>query len=482
MINNKVIIALQSLSVYELNRLSKFIQSPYFNKNQQIIAHFEFLSNSIKTKRLVELDKDAMWKNAFETTSYNDTKLRKLNTDLLKLVEAFLAVEGFQKNPIHQANYLLKAIADRKIDKLYNSTISTVKRLSNQQLEKPASYYYYQYQIEKNIFNLTTQYEKKLKSKSDLANLNISKISENLDIFFLTEKIKYYNSLFSWKNIAKHEEKIQFIGDLVNNIEKIDYRSFPILYGHYLIYLTNREPNKRQYFMELKEVIFRNIENFPRDEMKIIFDSACNYCVREANKGNKEFFLDLFNLYKYGITSEILLENEELDPALFRNICLIALRLKHFGWVENFISQHSQFINERFRKNAISFNLARLYWYQDKFKEVIGQLRDVEYDDIFYNLNSKVILLSTYYELDEFDALDFLVKSFKVFLRRKKNLPDKIRTNYLNFTKYLEKLSKLEYNDQIKYDKLIVELNREKEIASKSWLLRKAEELKAINH
>jgi len=475
--NNKVIIALSALSIYELNRLQKFVNSPYFNKNEKLISHFDYIFHSIKLDQQAPVNKLEVWRHTFGKKSFNDTKFRKLNTDLLRLIEEFFAIEGFQKNPLHKANYLLKAIAEKKIEKLYNSTLNTVDRLSRYQLEKGSSYFYYQYQIEKNIFNLTTQYEKKSKSKSDQIDLNITRIVNNLDIFFLTEKMKYYNSLYSWKNISKNDEQIRFIDDLIENIQKIDFKAFPILHGHYLVYLTTSQPDHKLHFENLKKVIRENVNVFPLSEMKIIFDSACNYCVRKVNIENEFYYRELFKLYEFGMSNEIFLEAGELDPALFRNIVIIALRLNNFEWVEKFISDYSGFLNEKYRQNAISFNLARLYWYEKKFDEVLKQLRDVEYDDIFYNLNSKVILLSTYYELDEYDALDFLIKSFKVFLRRKNNLPDRMKSNYLNFTKYLERLTKVSMGDKQKIDLFKKNLEKESLVSSKFWLLEKAEEL-----
>lgn len=481
MINNKVIIALQALSVYELNRLGKFILSPYFNKNKQITSHFDLLTASIKNNELQDLDKEAIWKNAYGTTKFNDNKLRKLNTDLLKLVEEFLAVEGFQKNPLHQANYLLKAIADKKIEKLYNSTISTVKRLSKQQLEKPASYYYYQYQIEKNVFNLTSEYERKTKTKSELANFNISKIADNLDIFYLTEKIRYLNTLLTWQNVTKHEQTIKFRDDLIKQIQDIDYQSYPALNIYYTIYLSTIEPDNPSHYEDLVKSIKTNIDLFSKPEAKDIFEAAINYCVRKANKGDSNYLQELFEIYEFGLEYEIILVDGEITPTSFRNICFIGLRLKKFDWTEDFIAKYSLHLDEKYRKNAVTFNLARLYWYQKKFRNVIEQLRDVEYADIFYNLNSKVILLSTYYELDEYEALDFLIKSFKVFLSRKSNLPDRMRSNYQNFTKYLERLTKLDLKDNKKLETYLKDLKEEKKIASKFWLKEKAEELSGVS-
>lgn len=477
MVNNKVIIALSALNVYELNRLQKFIRSPYFNKNDKLTSHFDYLFHLIKQDELGNLVKEKLWEATHPKKKFNDTKFRKLNTDLLRLIEEFLAIEGFQKNPLHKANYLLKAIAEKKIDKLYNSTINTVKRLSKNQLEKSASYYYYQYQIEKNIFNLTSEFERKTQSKTELSNFNITQIAENLDIFFLTEKMKYLNTLHTWQNVTKHEETIQFTDDLINQIKKIDYQSYPPLNIHYIIYLSTLEPDNDNHYQKLVENIEAHISSFPKEEAKDIFEAAINYCVRKANSGQSKYLEELFKLYNIGLDSEIMLVNGEITPTSFRNICFCSLRLQKYEWTENFINQYSGRLDEKYRDNAVTFNLARVYWYKKEFEKVIELLRDVEYEDILYNINSKITLLSVYYELDEFEAFESLVQSFKAFLRRQKSMPDKRRLNYSNFIKYTDRLYKIKAGDMEKIKLFRDDLGKETLVSSKFWLLEKAQEL-----
>lgn len=56
-----------------------------------------------------------------------------------------------------------------------------------------------------------------------------------------------------------------------------------------------------------------------------------------------------------------------------------------------------------------------------------------------------------------------------------------MRTNYHNFTKYLERLAKLDHSDQKKLEKYLDDLAEEKKIASKFWLKEKAEELASVS-
>lgn len=478
--DTKAYIALKSLNITELNRFKKFVISPYFNKNENVIRLFNLLEEDIRQTVKKSESKDRIWHALFPKEEFSGVRLRKVYSDLLRVVEQFLAQEQFESNPLHKANYLLKAISLKQLDKLYNSTISTVRRLSSRQIEKTASYYYYQYQIEKNLFDLTTEFEKKTKSKSKDNILNISDIAQNLDYFYLAEKMRYYCTLMTWKNIANIDQEVLFIEDTVNQIKSIDYSNIPPITIYYQIYLTTIEPEKEEHFEILMKLIDSHLELFPLEEAKDIYESALNYCVRKVNKGNQSYFQNIFDLYNFGLNSGIILEKNEISPTSVRNICITALRLKKYEWTEQFIEKYKPKINEKYRENAYNFNKARYFWHTKQFDRVISQISSVEFNDIFYELSSKAMLLTSYYELDEIDAMDSLINSFRTFLNRhKKEIPLQRRNNYFNLIQYSKKLSKYLPGDLEFLVKLKAEITQEAQIADKPWLLEKIKELDA---
>src|SRR5258706_4074642 len=100
--------ALVQLNGYEINRLHRFIISPYFNRNQAIVRLFEWVSEDLKNEKEKELSKEELWILCFgQNEKYDDGRFRKLQSDLLKLVEEYYAQESYEANPIHKAKYLL---------------------------------------------------------------------------------------------------------------------------------------------------------------------------------------------------------------------------------------------------------------------------------------------------------------------------------------------------------------------------------------
>jgi len=128
-------------------------------------------------------------------------------------------------------------------------------------------------------------------------------------------------------------------------------------------------------------------------------------------------------------------------------------------------------------QNAYTFNLAKLYFYQKKYDQVLPLLQNVEYTDIFYQLDSKTTLIKVYYELGSYLPLMSLKESFAIMLRRKKLISEQNRINYMNFIRFTMKLFRADVKDQIKLNSLKKAIADSTNVADKGWLLEKVTEL-----
>lgn len=80
--------------------------------------------------------------------------------------------------------------------------------------------------------------------------------------------------------------------------------------------------------------------------------------------------------------------------------------------------------------------------------------------------------LKSYFELEEWQALESLCDSFYAFLRRKKDLGYH-RVTFLNFIKYIRKAMKPSSRQRLKAKKLAEKIRAEEYIAGREWLLEK---------
>jgi hypothetical protein len=471
--NSKLYSILYIFDKYEQNRLKKFLTSPYFNRNEALVLLFDLLVVHINEKSQSDLEKTDLWKKIYPGASYDDVLFRKNCSDLLKLVEDFLAHQVYEENPINQATFLIEAVAKKKMDKLYNSTMKTARRLSEQQPYRTAIYYLTQYSVEKNYFDiLGLEHDRTTKKNEEI-------ILDNLDKFYIAEKLRFACSVMSQKLLVSHEYNLSFMEEIVAQINKNGFEDVPPIAVYYQIYLTYVDGDNTGHYYKLMSILEKFDDSFPKNEAEFIYQAALNYCIKKANQGRREFLIEYFNVFVILLDKELLFKEGELSPWHFRNIILAALRLGKYEWTENFIHSYKKYLPDGMRDNAVSFNLAQLYFSQKKFDKVIELLRNVEYEDFTYNLNSKTMLLSTYYETDEIEPLYSLLDSFRTYLNRHKDFSSDKRARYNNLIKLTKQLSKIIPGDTKALEKLKKEVAEAepKGIASYDWLKEKIAEL-----
>lgn len=471
--NSKLYSILEYFDKYEQNRLRKFIISPYFNKNDAIIALFDLLIEHLNSCKEADLSKEELWSRIYDNDIYDDVLFRKNCSDLLKLIESYLAQQVYEKNPIHKANFLIEAVGSRKMNKLFNTSIKTAKRLSDHQIYRTTDYYLGQYQMERNLYDLKELGHDRTTKK------NVEAILNNLDRFYLAEKLRYSCTVLSQQVLVSLEYKLLFIDEILLHIKRYGYEDVPPIAIYNQIYLTNAESDNTDHYFKLMDLLERYGDLFPKEEAEFIYGFALNYCIQKLNKGSQMFLEEYFNVFVILLEKELLLNDGELSPWHFKNIITIALRLGKTSWTENFINSYKNLLPVTLRDNAVSFNLAQLYFMQKKYDEVVSLLQTVDYEDLTYNLNSKSILLMTYFETDEIEPLYSLMDSFRTYLNRHKNFSASRRILYTNLIKFTKQLTRIMPGDKKAIEKLKAEVAKaeEKGIASITWLKEKIAEL-----
>ena len=203
-----------------------------------------------------------------------------------------------------------------------------------------------------------------------------------------------------------------------------------------------------------------------------------NYCIyTKINKDRADYYLELFSLYKIALANEIIFTNGHLNPHHYKNIITISLRLNKFDWVENFIEKYTHLLPESDKDNAYNYNLANVYFSKKEYFKVIEQLREVEYQNITYALGSKLLLLRTYFELKEDTALYSLMDSFRIYLRRNREITAAVKQQYMNTLRFTKNIANIAPYDEKAKTKIIDKINNCKSLVLKDWLLEKVSEI-----
>lgn len=472
MFSEKLLVLLVTFSKYDLNRFRKFLLSPYFNEQEELVDLFDLCNTAIRkgSEELDALDKNTVWRNMFGGQPYDDARLRRLASDLTQMALEFKALEIRARQPVQEWLDLQKALDQPELSKHLGGVERQIKKLMEEDSLPAANYYLTGFQFHWNIFNRAS----KVVSNTDFMQ-KLLPADEFLDCFYVVQKLKFYVSWLIYRGFRATQEDLRLPQGFWDYLNEERFQAVPLIgiYKDAIMSLAN--PHEETHFTRLLGKLEQQAHAVTREDLRECYYIAQNYCAFKVNQGKTEYYQVFFGLFKNIIRLGILLENNQLSEGVFKNMITISLQVGEYAWAENFIQEYSSYLPSDVRDNARTFNLANLYWHQKDYNRVIELLRDVEYNDVVYSLGAKFILVRTFYELGEWLALDSLIDSFRIFLRRNKVISKNLKREYNNFLNFVKRLTTLDPRDE----KAIAGFRRRVMAASantpKKWLLEKIE-------
>ncbi len=469
MLESKMLNLLRKLGPKQLKKLGDFVASPYFNKKGEAILLYNYLMKYKPTFDHSALTKEKAFSFIFKDQKYNEKEIGYLMSNMVKLTETFLMHEKAAEMPVESYMHLLELYQDWDMEPSFFQWLKTARKTLAKYPFKNANYYYFEYLLS-NIEN--TYFDKKKKHVHDQS---LQNAINHLEEFYLAMKLKYCCEMLNRRVVMESTYEIRFLDEILAHLDNnpISENAYISIYGNILRAMLYKDDFK--YFQLLKEQLAEHADELPKDELRTMYLFAINYCVKNTNSGNDQFLREIFELYKHMIESKLIFEKDYVSPWSYMNIVVASVRIGEYEWTEKFIKQHKKHIDPKFKLNAYTYSLAYLYFHQKDFNKALELLNKVEFDDIFYIVASKALLLRIYYELDELGPLWSLSESFRLYLRRNKLVAEGKREVYVNLARFVNRLSRIEKGNHKALNKL-----KERILSSKTvqapWLLEKIAE------
>jgi hypothetical protein len=472
MTDTKLFQLLQTLSVYELNRFGKFLRSPYFNEDARLTQLFEILSPHFKSETHDSLNQKDIWKTLHGKAKFQPLKFARLFSDLLKKAEEFLTIDQLKQDETRKRTQLITLLNERKLLRHYPEAAKLTRKRTTQSSYRDGDYYLQLFQLEAAENTFIELQNQRTTEK------NLLQTIEALDIFYLINKLNYLAAILHYKNFLSLEGEVKLMREILTHLEQNDYTHIPAIAIYHKIVLSLMQPEDETHFSALKKLLETNYSLFPKSTAQNMYAFAVNYCIRKINFGKLNYVNELLSLYKQMLKSNLLTDNEGMISQFdYKNIVTVGLRAGDAKWTQKFINDYRNNLPKAVRQNAYNFNLAKLHFYRKQYDKVLPLLQDVEYTDIFYQLDSKTTLFKVYYETGSYLPLMSLKESFRIMLRRKKLISEQNRINYLNFIRFAMKLYRADVKEKEKLAAIKKAITETSNVADKGWLLEKVEEL-----
>lgn len=422
------------LAAEQQTAFKKYVHSPFFNSHEGIIKLFDLIYSYRSELENSALGSKQLWIKIFPQKAYSASKFNNLSSDLLQLLNDYLAYEEYKKQPVEQKRYTLTAIRKLGHEKQWKANLRQYKLIHKRYAYRDTQNDYQQYLYHDELDKQPKRsYDENLQLKNDV-----------LDLYYLGSKLKIACDMLSRNAIIKANYICSLIDPLLEIIEENweVYQQSPSILIYHQIYnmLKNKEET---YYYTLKDTLQQHVRDFPIDELQTMYDYVQNYCIRKINSGETQYYREFWNLYKFLLEQNILLRDGILSEWDYKNIVTAGVRLQEYEWTEKFIRKNKQYLHANIADNAFAYNLAALYYARQNYTAALRSLHQVEFTDVSYQVGAKIIQLKSYYELNEFGAFRALTDAFRIFIKRNKQLSEYRRQANFNFIKIAKKLAQL---------------------------------------
>lgn len=463
MVKSKLIQIYTCLNSTELEAFHKWLKSPLHNNDEDLTKLFIYISSRRSVSK-VSVEKKRVFKHLFPKETYSDLKLRRLMSKGIKNLEDFVHFWMSKKNIIEQQKNVTTFLrTSNRLRLAQQQWIKGKKELARQN-NKTHQYYYTAYQLEREHFEQAAL-------QSRMQETNLQAILDNFSIAFLTENLRYACIAISHKNLYKTNYNVPLLEEILNLASQVPYANIPAIQLYYQAYMALTVPDNLSYFEALKSNLLTHEALFPIKERRDLYTLVINYCIRRINSDESQKFIrEVFELYKRGLENKTLLDNNTLSRFTYKNIAAAGLKLEEYQWIAAYIPKYAIYVEADYRESYQHYNTSKLYFAKRDYDQAMQRLVQVEYDDLFLNLDAKTMLMKIYYETQSYDALDAFFHSFTIYLQRKE-IMGYHRENYLNIIRLTKKMLELPPRKPKARQLLLDSIHSLQPLTERAWLL-----------
>lgn len=476
MTDGKLIQALQTFSADEWQEMEAILARQNSSRPFDLLRVLRPLLTSNK-----DTEKQTLYAALYPGEVYNDQRLREDIFLLYKQVKQFLMGLELEQRAELQQQLLLPQLRKRGLLKDLRSQLDRTEQRLKQKQERDEGVYleaFYLAEEGDQVFGLkqVRTYDANLQNKVD-----------NLDRFYLVKKLKESCEILNRRNIISAAYTVHLEDEMLGIIEKgYPHLDLPIIQVYYHIYKSLTHPEAEGHYKELVSLLQQQYNQFPLEEARNMYRYAQNYCIRKINQGQRQYFQELYELYVQLLENGVILQNGELDHTDYKNIATVALRVGQSQWTYQFLEQYKDRLPASYKEAAYKLNLASYFYDIEAYDKASDLLINARFDDIFYSLSARHLLLKVFYDQEEFEAFTYQLESFKVYLARNKQISTANKQSNLNFLKVCRRLGALKQSFSYIADKEITKrvkgiegiIAKYNPLANKVWLQQKLGEIK----
>ncbi|HRI60801.1 MAG TPA: hypothetical protein PK228_13780, partial [Saprospiraceae bacterium] len=410
MTSSLLIRTFKHLSSKDQRALCDFARCGIFNHRDDVIRLCDYLTANMGKPVPKAFVAESLHAAAYPGKTFDNKQLRHVMSYVLDVVRRYLALTEWQTDDAEQQRCLVRALRNRGLDQLFEKEWQRAHFASQENPVRDARYHFKRYQLHQENLEHTARRERS-------ARLNLQPLPDELTTFYVSEMLRHACTALMHQAVAGQAYRIDLLKVILEAAGQEEMLQIPAVAVYYHAYRMLESPDAAEPFERLKVLLAEHENRFAPEEMRGLYLMAINGCIRHMDAGRRTYIREAFDLYKTALERDFLTENGVLSGFTYKNILRVSVALGEHEWAEQFLEQHRIALHPNERDNLYRYNLAYLRFQQHDYARAMPLLRQTEVDDPLNNLDARRMLLRSYYELGEWEALESLLQSFSIYLR-----------------------------------------------------------------
>ncbi|HMO37807.1 MAG TPA: hypothetical protein PKC76_08530 [Saprospiraceae bacterium] len=471
---SKIVRYISEISPKERERFQQFVRSPYFNQHEKTQELLDIILEYIERPN-GQMEKEPLFARLFPGEALDEQRLHNVMSYLKKLYHRFLAIQYIDSLPLREQLFTLESAYEVNQFDLLTNRARQLEKSIEQYPYHDGDYHFVNYRFNSLLGFYSGGYVDRSKSDS------FQKMLYHLDRYYIVEKLRNCCHLTANMMLFNTRYDFGFMEELLAYVQRHlpSFENDASILLYYTILMTMREENNPEHYERLKLILNTKMNTINADEGYDLYNFASNYCIRQIKMGHSKYQRELFELYQQGLRAELLLNNGLISEWDYKNIITLGCSLKEFAWTEQFIEEYRSKLLASRRENAYNYNLANFYYNRQLYNDALEVLRNVQFTDVFYHLNTTFLQLRIYYDLKDTEAFLGLIETFRIYVIRNRKMTTAEKKSYTNLLRFAKSLAMLKhhadtYPRKVLQEKLAVlhqKIAAADNVINKQWLL-----------
>lgn len=417
---------------------------------------------------------------------YNDTVMRNLFSNLLRMAEGYLAYKNLHKSKFDVSRHLLAELIERKAVKTAISKIKEAEAILSDKNAASENYYRKSFDLENFKMMMNVQQNKQHMIKDSIyrqaelsiysmfedASISVINMLNNSENFNMDFEDNFFNLFLKHLDLREFLNSVQKVKAKHENPEKLEIYTSTIL--------TIVNPHDENNFFTLKHLIAKNLESMSRLDKysRLVLLGSCASTM--AKTVNREKYLpELFEVYKTRYEKKLysFSDTQDMSIIFFVSSFKTAVMAKETGWAEAFTDKAVHLIAPAHRGNITNYAYAHLYFFKGDYETALSYAGKTEFELFSLKYDMRNLTLQIYYELGELEHALYLLDTYRHFLLTNRTVSEYFREPNMAFINLYSRLVKIRMNKDGAELGLLKKAVKESALYQSEWLEKKAEEL-----